>query len=369
MSPHRLRIAFVIDDLGHGGAQRQLSTLVAALAETVEPQVYCLSEITRPFADTIRAAGVRVVTMRRSRGFDLGRLRSLTHEISSGEVDVVHGFLDAANLYAYLAARRARTPCVLSLRNEVLRLGGFRGWCLRRALRRADWVVTNSRAGARFLTDSVLVDPGRTTVVPNAVASHRGDSAPDLAPPQPPVIGFVGRLVEQKQPDLLLDAYAILLERVPDAMLVLVGDGPRRQPLLDRIHRLGVADGVTMTGAVDNVERYMREFSCLVLPSVFEGFPNVVMEALSLGIPVVACPVGDLEDVVLEGRTGRLIREDTPTALAFLLSQVIEDEPLRRSAAEEGPALIRTQYSVAAATDKLLAVYNRLTSTEPSPRP
>jgi glycosyltransferase involved in cell wall biosynthesis len=155
---------------------------------------------------------------------------------------------------------------------------------------------------------------------------------------------------------------------VPDAKLVLVGDGPQRQSLLDRIRRLGVADGVTMTGAVDNVEQYMREFTCLVLPSAFEGFPNVVMEALSLGIPVVARPVGDLEEIVLEGRTGRLVREDTPTALAFLLSQVVEDESLRRNAAEQGPEMIRTQYSVAAALDKLLTVYNGLTANAPSPR-
>ena len=293
----------------------------------------------------------------------MGRLRSLAREISRGEVDIVHGFLDAANLYAYLAARYTRRPCVLSMRNEVLRLHGFRGWCLRRALRRADWVVTNSRAGARFLADVVSVDPGKTSFVPNAVAPVPHDDAPSPVPPQPPVIGFVGRLVAQKQPDLLVNAYAILRQRVPDARLVLVGDGPQRQWLLDQARRLGVADGVTMTGAVDDVEPYMRRFSCLVLPSAFEGFPNVVMEALSLGVPVVARPVGDLEEVVLEGRTGRLITEDTPDALASLLSRVVADEVLRRSAAEQGPALIRTHYSVEAAAERLLTVYNGLAET------
>ena len=112
----------------------------------------------------------------------------------------------------------------------------------------------------------------------------------------------------------------------------------------------------------------MRGFSCLVLPSAFEGLPNVALEALSLGIAVVASPVGDLEDVILEGRTGLSMTDNTPAALAALLERAIKDEDLRRSAAEQGPALIQTNYSVAAAVDKLLAVYNGLTSKVSVPR-
>lgn len=356
MTPHPRKIAFVIDDLGHGGAQRQLSILVTALAKQVEPQVYCLSEITRPFADVIRAEGARVVTLPRSGGFDVGRLRSLTSEFSEQRFDVIHGFLDAANLYAYLAARRTRVPCVLSLRNEVLRLSGVRGWLLRWALRRADRVVANSKAGARYLENVVSVDAAKISVVPNAVAPQAGGPT-DPSFPSKPVIGFVGRLVKQKGLDLLVDAFAILRGRFPEARLVLVGDGPMRQSLIDRVESLGVTGSVTMTGAVDDVKRQMLEFSCLVLPSAFEGLPNAVMEALSLGLPVVTRPVGDLEEVVWEGRTGRLIRDDSPESVADLLSEVVADHGLRHSAAHEGPTLIQSRYSVASAIEKLLDVY------------
>lgn len=364
MSNRRLKIAYVIDDLGYGGAQRQLSVQVTALAETADPRVYCLSDITRPFAATIRAGGVRVIPIHRSHGFDLGRLSFLVGELSREKTDVVHGFLDASNVYAYLAARLSGLPCVLSLRSDAPRLAGIRGQCLRYALRSADRVVANSKAGARFLSESVSVRPQRTAVVPNAVAPSflSGDGAEHRASvlPSPAVVGFVGRLSEAKRLDLLVDAHAALLERAPDTKLVLVGDGPERQSLIERIDRLGTADLVTMTGAVDDVAPRIREFSCLVLPSAFEGSPNVVMEALAVGVPVVARPVGDLEDVVVDGRTGFLLREDTPAALADLLSRVVTDASLRTRVGEHGPGLIRTEYSLANSTDKLTTLYAKL---------
>lgn len=364
MSNRPLKIAFVIDDLGYGGAQRQLSVLVEGLAKSTEPHVYCLSEITTPFAEAIRSAGVRVVSMRRARGFDVARLRSLARAISRERSDVVHGFLDAANVYAYAAARLAGLPCVLSLRSDKTRLTGLRGWCLRYALRHADRAVANSKVGARFLSDVVAVPPGRTAVVRNAVAPSflsDGAGAPHTSDlPSPPVVGFVGRLAPSKRLDLLVDAHAMLADRVPNARLVLIGDGPERESLWERAGRLGTSDRVTMTGAVVDVDRRLRQFSCLVLPSEFEGFPNVVLEALAAGVPVVARPVGDLEEVVVDGHTGFLLREDSPAALADLLSRVIADEALRSCTRTEGPALVRDRYSLSAATDVLSALYREL---------
>lgn len=357
MSSNRLNIAFVIDDLGFGGAQRQLSILAAALARTDVPVVFCLSQTTHPFAGHMMDAGVEVVVLPRSHGFDLKRLGLLARAFDKRGIDVVHGFLDAANVYAYAAARRSRRPCVLSLRNERLRLRGIRAWLLERALRRADHVVTNSLAGVRFLVDRTAVPPDRVTLIPNAVS-------PGLEPPTDPpaerlspVIGFVGRLTAQKQVGLLLDAFALVIRELPDARLVIVGDGPDREQLTGQVRRLGVDNAVEFTGHVDDPEHWMARFSCLALPSAYEGFPNVAMEAIALGVPVVAAAAGDVEDIVLDGRTGYVARELSPQGLAELLTRTVTDESLRLRAYEEGPALVRANYSVETSVKKLRAVY------------
>jgi len=355
-----LKTAFVIDDLGFGGAQRQLSILVEALSRSGEPRVFCLSQSTRPYADKIREAGVEVVAMPRFRGFDLRRLSYLTRALDEMDIDVVHGFLDAANVYAWTAARQSGRPCVLSLRNERLRLHGFRRWMLCLALRRADFVIANSKAGRRFLIDDLSIPRERVTVVPNAVSVS--SLSPPLSAPDTPVIGFVGRLDPQKRVGFLVDAFALVLAVLPEARLVIVGAGPERSSLVDRVRRHGIEHLVQFTGLVENVEQRMAAFSCLALPSAYEGFPNVAMEAVGMGVPVVAAAVGDVEDIVLDGRTGYLMTERSPRALADLLVRAATDEGLKRRAASEGPALVKANYSVDAAIDRLMPVYERVTS-------
>jgi glycosyltransferase involved in cell wall biosynthesis len=353
----RFKTGFVIDDLGYGGAQRQLTILVEALSRTAQPCVFCLSQSTKPFADKIRDAGIDVVVVPRSRGFDVKRLNHLARAFVEMDVDVVHGFLDAANVYAWAASRRARVPCVLSLRNEQLRLRGFRRLVLHQSLRWTNFVTANSQAGRRFLIDELSLSPARVAVIPNAVVPPAA-----LAPerlPTPAVFGFVGRLNRQKRVDILLDAFAEAGAQLKDAKLVLVGDGPQRASAIDRARRLGIEHRVQFTGLVDDVEQHMVRFSCVVLPSAYEGLPNVALEAVALGVPVVAADVGDVGDIIIDDRTGYLWRTSTTSELADLMVRAATNEALRKRSREEGPALIREKYSVDAAVGKLLSVYEK----------
>jgi glycosyltransferase involved in cell wall biosynthesis len=123
----------------------------------------------------------------------------------------------------------------------------------------------------------------------------------------------------------------------------------------------GIEDRVRFTGPIENVQDTMARFACLALPSAYEGFPNVALEAVAMGVPVVAAPVGDVEDIVLDGRTGYLMTEPTSRALADLLIRAVGDTTLRQRAGKEGPELVREKHSVDAAVDRLTFVYRRVT--------
>ncbi len=354
------KIAYVIDDLAYGGAQRQLSLLVRALPDGYVPIVVSMSSNLHPFADAMREDGVRVVSLPRRTSNDVGRLWALRRTLKESGADLVHGFLDAANVYAYLSARTLRRPVMLSLRGDRLALSGVRAGVLAWTLRRADRVLVNSRAGRRLLLETINVNPSRVEYIPNW--SRRDNGEPRPLPPESgdKVIGSIGRFVPLKRLHLLIEAFGEAHRRVPAARLVLMGSGPEKDSLLRRVEQLELGRWVEFLEPRLDVVGVLRRFYCFVLASGFEGLPNAVMEALAEGVPVIATPSGDVSDLIIDGKTGTLVNGDQPGALADAIVRVLSDTELLRNARTCGPELVRRKFSMSAALDRLLPVYDSL---------
>ncbi len=147
-----------------------------------------------------------------------------------------------------------------------------------------------------------------------------------------PIIVAAGRLTSQKGFDLLIPAFAQVAERHPDWTLRICGDGPQRKPLERQIMALGLSNNVLLMGPVDRLDLEMSQASMYVLSSRFEGLPMVMIEAMSLGLPVVSfdCPTGPRE-VIQNGRSGVLVPDGDVDALAQAMLAVIEDPAHRRA--------------------------------------
>ena len=356
MSRRALTVGFVINDLGHGGAQKQVALLAAALQPHIGVRVYVMSTLDRPYARTLRERDIPVTTFPRRSHADVSRIVALTRALAADGIDVVHAFLDASNAYAFLATRVIRKPVIMSLRSDRLTIAGVRARAVRAMMRRVDAVTTNSRAGVTLLVDAIGVDPARVTFVPNATAAAAGVRADSASP----VIGCVGRLVALKRVDLVIRALPGVRAQMPMATLEIVGDGPARTALESLARELGVSDAVTFTGAVEDATPTIARLSCLALASTFEGLPNAALEALAAGIPVVATPVGDVASIVIDGSTGILVPEATPESFADAILRALGDASLRARAREDGPRLVRERYSVDAALAALIPLYQRL---------
>ncbi|MFQ5512400.1 MAG: glycosyltransferase [Candidatus Krumholzibacteriia bacterium] len=357
------KIAYVIDDLGYGGAQKQLSLLVRALPDAYTPVVVSMSRGLRPFADTIRADGIPVLALSRRTGSDVGRLWALGRALKDTGADLVHGFLDAANVYAYLSARILHKPVMLSLRNERLRLTGFAARALSHSLRRADSVLVNSRAGRQLLVDRILVDPERVAYIPNWTGTlHEGKARPLPAANDERIIGNIGRFTTQKRLHLLIEAFADVHRRLPRSRLVLMGDGHEKRSLQTRVEGLGLQECVEFLEPRLDVAAVLRRFHCFVLPSAHEGLPNAAIESLAEGVPIVATPSGDVADLVVEGKTGVLSGGTGAGALAGDILRALSDTDLLRNARSHGPDLVRRKFSMSAALDRLLPAYEALFS-------
>lgn len=358
VAEHPLTIGYVIDDLSVGGAQKQLSILASAFPREWRVVVCCLSHHTEPYGSVLAGRGIDVVSFRRRVRWNPLFPFALAKVLRAHGVDVVHGWLDASNVYAYAAARLLGAPIVLSIQSDRLRLSGMRARILRAMLRRARAVTVNSESGRSRIIGSVGVAEDRALLVPNWVPP--GTPPTEGRESGTPVVGFVGRLVALKRVDRLIEAFAVMRRRGSSARLVIVGDGPARETLESMARRGDLLDAVTFRGVVEDVNAELARFSCLVIPSEFEGLPNVALEAFAAGVPVVARPVGDLASLVRDGQTGRIVAGADATDLADTIESALADPSLLENARRAGPALIRERFPIEKALAILLPLYQRL---------
>lgn len=261
----------------------------------------------------------------KAKGFALAR-RAFPKLVSLLRVmrpDAVLSTMTGTNLLTALACRRARCGARLFLR-EASSLVNVHSALKRQAMRwlyrRADGLIAVSSGVAQDLRDLGLAEE-KIHVIHNPVDAERlrclAMVGPRLATRgKTPYVVSLGRLAEQKDHETLLRAYAASALRNTHH-LVIVGEGERRASLENLVRELGLTNRVMLPGAMDNPYRVLADAALHVLSSRWEGYPNVLLEAMALGVPVVAtdCPFGPRE-MLDGGRHGRLVPMADPTALA-----------------------------------------------------
>jgi glycosyltransferase involved in cell wall biosynthesis/thymidylate kinase len=314
------RIALFLPDLTGGGAERVMVNLARGFAERGLPVDLVLVRAAGPLLPEV-APGVRVVELR-TRSV-LASLPALTRYLRRERPRVLLSTLNTANVVAIWASWLARsgTRVVVRQSNTLSRTrAAARGrrrlipWLVEHSYRRADGVVAVSEGVARDLIQVARLAPGRVHVVPNPVVPPElhALAAEPLAHPwfqesAPPVVLGVGRLTAQKDFPTLIRAFA-QVRRGQRVRLVILGEGEERPRLEALIRESGVADDVALPGFVPNPFAYMSRAAVLVLSSVWEGLPAVVVQALAVGTPVIAtdCESGPRE-ILRDGRFGLLV--------------------------------------------------------------
>ncbi|MCI4358618.1 MAG: glycosyltransferase family 4 protein [Thermoplasmata archaeon] len=286
----------------------------------------------------------------------------------TGRADVIH-----AHAFGYfptwvgaLAGRLGRSKLVITAHSDEgsgtpgsLR---YARWVTRGTLRQADRTVAQTEMEATRLR-TLGVDPQRIEVIPTPIDLEEfHDLAPSRSPKARPVVLFVGRLyLEQKGLDLLLRALAKLpRDRQPD--LRLVGEDWGSRPELERLaSHLGVQDRVTITGRLSRPE-VLREYASadlFVLPSRFDSFPVVLLEAMAAGLPIIATRVGGIPEVVAEGSTGLLVPPGDVDRLKEAMETALRDDSLRRSLGQAGLRAVDA-YSWKRLAPRYIAMFSEL---------
>ena len=348
-----LRILFIVNWLGNGGAERQLVTLAVGLAGRGHEVTIGVFRRGGDYEADLENTSVRLVSFDKTSFWDFPsffrKVAAVTKELRP---DVVHGYMDTGNVVA--AALRALAPgprIVWGIRSSRLDLGlyDFTGQILfhltRPASRLADLIIANSSPGAQNVIGAGY-PKNRVIVIHNGIDTDRFQ--PDCAgaermraewnvPLGAPVIGMAARLDHMKGYDLFVNAARLLLSKRPNVTFVCAGDGadPHRSEVLETLRSAGLGERLTWRGAVRDMPAFYSALTVATCCSRFgEGFSNAIAEAMACGIPCAVTDVGDLRLIV--GDTGIVVPREDPAALAAAWDRLIGAAGPKRSAACRG---------------------------------
>ena len=365
----------VIDALHLGGAERVLATLSRAAPDAgfgFEVDVLSPPGARRSaMAPVLEEAGISMRYLAIRRLTDPRALPRLVRAIRGSRCDVVHAHLEYAATLVPPAARIAGRPALCTFHHVAVPLSRKEALKERLAVASANTsanVVFVSRASLESFAQ-VYGGPRRNwSLIENGVdldqfTPEREPAPPDLDVPEgAPLVTIVGALRWRKGHWVALDAWPSVLASVPQARLLIVGDGPEAQTLRAKAHELGIEESVIFAGMRTDVADIIRASTLLVLPSQHEALPTTLIEAAACGRAVVATDVDGVPEVVEDGETGLLVPFGDAAALARALVALLEDEPRRLAMEGRARRLAQERFDMRLWARKLKEAYVRCAS-------
>lgn len=362
-----LRIALVIDNLARAGAQRQACLLLRGLrARGHALAVLVLNDDTDAanLAQMSDVADVEVIGKGRLAA-GLGPL-ALLRRFRAWRPDVIMTMLEVSDLLGRIAGRLySQAPIVTSIRARNAQKGAWQLWLDRRTLRWADRVVFNSAAVVDWSKRNEGVRPEQVRVIPNGVEIPQTPVQPTQAAalgvgPGARVVLTAGRLHPQKRIGILLEAMAQLPPALAGTELLVAGTGPMQGELVAKATALGLAGRVHFLGNREDVQALLGLAEVFVLPSAWEGMPNVVMEAMAAGCPVVATRIDGTVELLPDAGFGWLVEPDEAGPLAAAIAEALTDRDEARRRAARARERVTQSFDVEAMVDRYEALFLEL---------
>lgn len=362
MNYEPLRVLQVTDSLHFGGGERHVVELSTALVRRGYSVTVACS-VRGGLWDALPAEGVAVRPLMRrlvKRRVSLAYAWKLRRLIRQGGFDIVHSHMYASAVATAVATLGTGVPFVHTEHSEA----AWRGWRARLVsrwvYRRATRMIAVTGIIRERMTAQDAAPPGRVGVIPGTVQLLQIDRTDALA--RLPgklwgkrLVGVVARLMPEKGVATFVEAAARLALGLPGVEFIIVGDGPLRPELEALSERLG--SPVHFLGFRPDARSLISLLDVLAVPSVSEGTPLVILEALSSSVPVVATRVGGIPEQLRHGVDGLLVPPSDPVELAEALSRVLTDVPLAKRLGESGPLAVASRFSHDEMVRQTIGVY------------
>ena len=356
-------ILFVIDAMIRGGGPKVCYELIRALpADRYRPCLVTLFEM-GSLGEALAAAGVPSLCLSLRHPFHprqlLAALPRITAFARQQQARLLHAHLTAAGLYGGLAARRLGLPALFTIHGQLSRRLPLR-WVERGVRQLFPLLVAVGRQVEQETKRNLLTSGRQVLQVYNGIDTAYWQPLSPRETNREIHITMVANFFREKDHATAIEAFRLLQERCDTRLrLQLVGEGETRSAVERQVGELGVAN-IDFLGAVADVRDILAQTDIALLASFSEGISLAVLEAMAMGLPVIASDVGGMREILTNGVEGLLVPPGDPESLCRALERLVQDAGLRASLGMRGRAKVEAQFSLAAMVSAYVESYDQL---------
>jgi glycosyltransferase involved in cell wall biosynthesis len=361
MDTRPIPLLFLLTDFDRGGAGKTVARCAMGLPrEKYGVQVAALQGRSSALADDLFGDGIPIHDLGMTWKGDLRVLPRLACLLKRERIQILFTFMIHPTLLGRVLGWLIRIPIRISSERTMAWEGAWRRLLNRWTVPLATHIVAVSERVAAYAAREFRIPPDCLTTIPNGVDLDHFRPGRPVGRAEVPVVGCTARLHEANDHSTLLRAFARVGARFPEARLLIVGRGPEERRLTALAGELGVSPRVCFAGEQPDVAPHLRQMDLYAQSSIVAGMPNSVLEAMAVGLPVVATAVGGTPEVVVEGETGLLVPPRDPAALADAMLKLLADYGLAESFGHAGRARVEAHFGEGRMLHRVEGLLDRL---------
>jgi glycosyltransferase involved in cell wall biosynthesis len=342
---HKPKILFLIRQLGLGGTERRMLDLAASLTNEYEIKIVAVTG-----QDETHNVDATELSSNNRKGY-FSKLLFIRNNILAYKPALVHAFDADSGIYANIVLRSlglTGIKLISGMGAEFIASKLVRS-LLKWKFFQPDIFVCNSQAGGNFIL-STYHEKIKVAVIPNGLNTERFIKAmepPVWAVNDRPIIGYIGKMDQYKRGDRMVEIAALFENDPRKPLFVLIGKGEYLEACKQQISGSEfLKQNVVLLNSVDNAARLIQFFTIGILCSVTEGFPNVLLEYMAWGVPLVSTAVGDIAYITDEGRTGIVIDQYNAQKFADAIRMLLDDRLKYDQIAKEGKTRFEQMFTI-----------------------
>ncbi len=362
----KINILHLVNGFAIGGGELKLLELVEHLDKEKYNQVVCSVGQGGPLHEQFKKVCPKVFVFPKKHRFDISLILKVAQVIKEENIDIVQTTLFYADIIGAISARLTKVPLVISWDVVTQPFKPIHKLAFKYVKKYINVVVTVSDAIKRKVITERNMDPNKVQTIHYGVDTNkfvRKDSKVKAIKKElnlkddQVLIGVVARMTVQKGHKYLVDAVSKIKEQLGDVKFVLVGDGPLRTEIEEQIAGLQLGSFFEFLGFRNDVDDLLSIFDVFVLPSLWEGLPNVVLEAMSCSNPVIATAVDGTPEAVKDGGTGLLVPSKEPGPLADAILKLVKNKKVRENMGRNGRKRVEEEFSLTKQIEEFQLLY------------